>query len=790
MALSQSELDEMDQISGLSEQEFNDMDNIANGIEQPQEPIKAGISVDITPSGIYKGSQNVVGSAIAAPFVAKKDNISVKDAFNQNMDKVREWRKENPTPFQDFAVDTAAYSLIPASRAAGLPGFVSNVARFGALPGALEGLKNGIGDSVKGALGGSAIVGGIQAALPPVMQGVGRGLQKITENPNVQRNLAKTIEILTSVPEKFSKTAIGKELAGNSLFKGKFNPETAYQGVERKLRTAKGMLPNKQQYQKQYKDLGNKVREKLSKTVKPESYYNEQLYNQGQKALDNIQNLDKKMAEKVAEAVENLPSDVSYSAKDLKQIVDDVYNSYSVSGNKTYNPAFNNGGDKTYQEIIDLIENKKGDYTGDFKKAIDELKYPNGKYDMVTNRYKNQYHAKQAKNLNNDIVTANRRFNNEILGNLKQNPGWVTDPKKIEALENQISSYSVPEEYQQEMFNKLYEAINKGELLENRLSPKEMVDLYRTIGEKPNWEALNEKTKNEILEKIYNRFSGLTKELSPELKEANDFYSKYMQLKKNTGGLNPSTIAGKLKNYGSDSQILAGTDKALRDINSLLPEEQRFLGNVEKLNNQLSAQNQLSKNLPESVLNDLSKYQNAPLAVQNELEKFAPEEINILRDIMDRQATQNDILKTISGQAYERNPRLLSNRNDLKAEEALNYLQENSGINFMNDLEEIRAREALEKWFPGQGGGSGTGQGFGNLLRTAIIGGAPTTAALTGNLGALAGLALVSPKFTGQNLIKGLGNLNKLGKNLINLDEVYGNVARRVVPASLIAPWE
>ena len=75
------------------------------------------------------------------------------------------------------------------------------------------------------------------------------------------------------------------------------------------------------------------------------------------------------------------------------------------------------------------------------------------------------------------------------------------------------------------------------------------------------------------------------------------------------------------------------------------------------------------------------------------------------------------------------------------------------------------AKAFIQQYFPGQGGGSGSSQGFGNLLRTALIGGSPTAAVVTGNPAALAGLALVSPKIMAKGTIKNIGKLNNFAKN-------------------------
>ena len=661
----------------------SDVDEVAAQLNsqlptQTKQQPKQNKGMDITPSGIVKKIDKVgenIGAALAAPIVANINKTSVQDAFNKNIKKINEYNKQKASPMRDFAVDTAGYSLIPASRATGLPGFVSNVVRFGALPGALEGLKNGVGDSIKGALGGSAVAGGIQAALPPLARGVGKGFQKIAENPNVQKGVAKTVEVLTSVPEKLANRAIQSELAGQSLLKGKFNPETAYQGIERKLRTAKGTLPTKQQYQKQYKEIGNQVRQKLNNNTVNESVFDEQIAKLGQKATNGLEFLKTDAENKLMNVLEALDNKIA-GTNNVKNAVDGIINQFGKGG--VYNSAI----EEAPQVVgyLDEALSKDGLTLRDLHRIKERL------YDLG-------YQA----------------------DNLKQG----TAAKVARGTAGQINNY--------------------------------------------------------------------LRSVAPEYIQPNETYATIVNLEKELGGLNKNTIGGKLKNYGDSSQILSGFKDKLQRLNNILPDEMKFLDEVQNINSKRLAQEQLTSNLPESILNDISKHQNAPLEVQNTLERFAPDELNAFRNIYDKQTTQNDIMKTIAGQQYERNPRLLANRNDLKAEEALEYLQEQSGIKFMDELENLRAREALEKWFPGQGGGSGSEQGFGNLLRTSIIGGAPTAALLTHNPAAVLGLGLVSPKITGQGLIKGLGNLRNIGNKLINADGFVGNVARRVLPAATVS---
>ena len=138
----------------------------------------------------------------------------------------------------------------------------------------------------------------------------------------------------------------------------------------------------------------------------------------------------------------------------------------------------------------------------------------------------------------------------------------------------------------------------------------------------------------------------------------------------------------------------------------------------------------------------------------------------------------NEINNAIT-QKYLDNARPLADKSSIRFENAINALQKRTGINFANDLKDIRAREALEKFFPGQGGGSGSSQGFGNLLRTALIGGSPTAAVLTGNPVALSGLLAVSPKIMAKGTIKNIGKLKDVSEKAVTgaYDEIINRLS-------------
>ena len=255
-----------------------------------------------------------------------------------------------------------------------------------------------------------------------------------------------------------------------------------------------------------------------------------------------------------------------------------------------------------------------------------------------------------------------------------------------------------------------------------------------------------------------------------------------------------------VQNFLQDN-IKQGVLNNISKYDSLLPNQQELLkylapdeiARYKDLSLRQGIESNLNSQLGESILNDISKYNKAPYEVQSTLENFAPDQVAAFQKLSNEENNINNILNTI-GKQYERNPRLLANRTDEAFETALNDLQAKSGVNFMDDLQSIRAREAFENWFPGQGGGSGSSQGFGNLLRTSIIGGTPTAALLTHNPLTLAGLASVSPKLMGKSSIQNLGRLNNLANKLEPLenallkwrDSVPAEILRKLTPAAVM----
>lgn len=552
-------------------------------------------NIDLTPSGLAKGVALNGLSALGAPLYAIANKKSLPQAFNdvKNQyieseaafnDKYPEYKKSQDR--RDRAFDFGVYALLPGSKGGGLAKQALNTAAQGGLIAGAESTKNnGLGTQN---LVDAGIGVGIGGALPPVFRGSGMIAGKIANNPAVQNFTGKTLEALTSVPKKYIDRALKAELGGKSILGGKFNPETAYQPVEQKLRQALNMLPSKETYAKRYSDLAKRAKE----------------------------GIDKKLLEKNVElntVIKNMPESAS-DISALRESIDEGLNKFQF---------------------------------GDVNPALEEA-------GGVINNAKRQ------------------------LG-FGDNTNSKVSPATLHGIKEQL--------YDRANFN--------GDMFGN----------YGNSGIKSVAQDINQYLRNQ----------------NPAYAGINDELKLLNSVKYDLGGpagINQNTLAGKLKGIGSEANTLSNMDDRLRNLNTLLDDEYKFYNDAA----------------------NLAKTQNA----QKELEQL------------------------VGGRQLQRNPRLLGNINDIARQQALEDLQAQTGVNFMDELENIQAREALDRLFPGQGGGSGSAQGFGNLLRTSIIGGAPTAAAITHNPIALAGLGLISPKITGQGTIRAFGALNNLGNMEVN----------------------
>ena len=327
--------------------------------------------------------------------------------------------------------------------------------------------------------------------------------------------------------------------------------------------------------------------------------------------------------------------------------------------------------------------------------------------------------------LDEAVVDVGQQYN-KILNNVAKNPNSANMTEGLNQVDNITNG--LDDILREEFLSKYANDLDNIENIKNsKIKPIDLHNIKETLYDMANYETEGG-IRNDVLKATANQVNNFLRSKFPQYKAPNDMYSLIMDVERGLDGAN--TIAGKIKGIGSEGNLLSGLDERLKNIDTLLPSENKFYNQAK----------------------DLIKSEN---------------EINAIRGAI--------------GQQYERNPRLLANRTDEAFETAINDLQRKTGVNFMDELQKIRAREAFEKWFPGQGGGSGSSQGFGNLLRTAIIGGTPTAAALTQNPVALLGLGAVSPKFAGKATIQNLGKLQQAAQGWQNL--VPEDIQKLLTPA-------
>lgn len=494
---------------------------------------KENKGIDLTPSGIGR----TMATATVAPFYAAKKGQKVSDAYNEIQGKLAQTPK---TGFEK-TLDVAATFALPQTKilqAGRLAPLVNNLvtgAYQGGLIGGIQGLQEGKG--LEGAAGGAGIGATLTAGIPIV----GKVAQK-------------GFELLPQTGSLFAKTL------------GRIQPET------------------------------------LKRAVQPDSVALDLTRDEAQNLLMNTteglrNNYNQILADKgnvVGRLLQDLPESTKFKADDIIQDYDKIFDNYSLSKNENLNPAIR-ATKKEMQDIEGMLYGDDFDRVGQFKQDLDELKFPNGKLETQANKYKNRYYSKTLNSLNNDIVIANRRFNDEILGNLKQHPEWLNDPKKIEMLENHIAKYSVPEEYMYELYNKFYDAVGKGSVLNkgnNLVSPKELYDINKNVSNMVRWDVPDSITKNDVLEQIYGQNAERISNLSPQLKEANKVYSDLMDFQKNEGIrniLNNSnkidTASSALRNYNS-TVTKGNTNRNIQDLEKLMVNEgyAPFLNNIDDVN--------------------------------------------------------------------------------------------------------------------------------------------------------------------------------------------------------------
>lgn len=262
--------------------------------ETPKKAESKGI--DLTPSGMVKKATSYPAAALRAALKGEDFNTALD---NTN----RIYNEFKPAKgLGDLAFDLGVYSKLPMLRTAGGAGKAAQLGRFagnaaiqGGVPGALESLKRE-GDAATGAGVGT----GIAAALQTIPY-IGRGIGKVG---------GKALE-----------------LTGRA---GQIKPETLKQVIKPES-TALEMTSD---------DAGNA------------------LIDVTKKVREGYGNLLKSAGEKVGAAIDNLPKTNGMPINELKYLLDDIYDSFSLSGDRATNRAYDQASE-LYDDIVSRLENAK-----------------------------------------------------------------------------------------------------------------------------------------------------------------------------------------------------------------------------------------------------------------------------------------------------------------------------------------------------------------------------------------------------------------------------------------------
>lgn len=656
-------------------------------------------SVNLTPSGLINSISGNLAAGVTSPVRALKDRIPLNEAYKLEQEAIKDIA--NNQNAKNFATDMVGYASLPVVNAIrGVKG--ANILNTGltglyqgGLTGGLESLKE------KGDLSGTGTGAGIGVTLSAGLPAITGKVRQVIETPQFKNAVGSSLEALTSVPKKFVNTALDRELSGTSIFEGKFDPEKAYIPIERKLREAKSMLPTKEQYAEQF----NKI---------------------GQKAIEGLDIAKSRAGAEIQEVLSKLPKE-KIDVSGLKNAVNTEIKSYAQGGE--FNPALEKAG-REIQRVNELLNPELANVGNEtiqkhiLKNTAKNLQFDVPKNNVTKHTVKNNVFSRIYNTPEEQAFIDTYTEANNIIKEISKNPEIITSPELMAQYENRLARYTsqLPDESAQnevwknyfdvvksaDDYNKIGEAVPTGK---SELQPIDIHNIKESLYDTANYETPGG-IKNRVLKGIANQFNNFLRRNSDDYAKVNDRYSLLRDVEKELGGnqgVSASTIGSKLQNIGSSSNLVSGLDSRLKNVDTLLDKQYKFY--------------------------------------------------NEAKDLVDTVNKQDEMLRLIGSANYERNPRLLGNITDEAREMALQDLQKQTGVNFMNELDEIRAREALERFFPGQGGGSGSAQGFGNLLRTSIIGGAPTAAAITQNPTALLGLLSVSPKFAGQGTIKNIGAL-------------------------------
>jgi hypothetical protein len=737
-------------------------------------------NVDLTPSGISKGIAENILAGVAAPFSAIKNKKSLPQAFSDfkaNIrNKTRKYEELPSTKFLNNLENFAAYSALPVVKG-GLGAQTLNAAAQGGLIAGLESTKNnGLNSQNLTDAGIGATIG---AALPPVLRGSGIVAGKVVNSEPFKNATGRILEGLTSVPKTYIDLALTVTLAGKNFFEGKFNKDTAYIPVERKLRTALDKLPSKEDYAGMYSNLAKKAKAGIDKKLLEKNVeLNNVIRNMPESASDisglraNIdEGLNKFQFGDVNPALEEAGGVINNAKKNLGfQTQEEINQNLLNYANKYKNDiglgtldkegeeiAFNilaqaTGKNKNWlksqlkavapkmptekrqefiQELLEHTDDKIENFDPVWAERFPELNWQNLQetadggetvarkmFDRIMGRNFSKTFANPTEQMFNE---ADVNYSN-LLDNLVKNPnetGYINAVSELENIAQNMDDYS-----KNLYFERLIDDYNNIQNIVNpKIQPATLHGVKEMLYDRANFGADNfGNYGNSGIKSVASDINSYLRQQNPNYAGINDELKLLNSVKNDIGGpagINPNTLSTKLKGIGSEANTLSNMDDKLKSLDTLIDNEYKFY--------------------------------------------------NDAKTIAEEQAAQQEMLNLIGANQKLRNPRLLDNITDEGRLNALSRLQSKTGVNFMDELEAVRAREALENLLPGQGGGSGSAQGYGNLVRGAIAGGSTIGGAVAAhNPLALLGILAFSPKFMAKGAIKNMGLINNLSQREVN----------------------
>lgn len=527
-----------------------------------------------------------------------------------------------------------------------------------ALVKALMGIKENPGEFVTYDLIPNLLGGGGAVFAPKLLAGTARGIGK-----GVVSNIS---EPLAGIPKDLTLHALEKELAGNSLFKGKFNEATAYNPVSQKMNAA-------------YRDL-----------FTPEQTF-----------------IDKLKA---------IPENLSIQAKKLGQKAKTIANKNLV-GESNFNIMFKGLSDRL-NKGIDFIEREAGEAVKKEADALGKSKIDPidpQELNQIINSVKKEFSA-YGSELNTAEEAANiskiQNWIKKAAGEKQQNLILDANGKPYKTQSAKVSAGSVHNLKQliQGMAN--YTAENS--TIANRFY-KELADKYNNLLRAKSSEYAKV---NDAFKEIQELKSSLPSKAQLPEKMAN-FNSARTFLSGNQDILKQAD-----KILPNDYKFADDLQKAL----SLQEKENLFIGNLKESvfndiskykNAPLDVQNafeQLNKMSPDDMLGQFSRAEKEKL-FKEMLLKGTQENEQALKNSLDNAIFRNPAIiknpnkgNTIPGK--------------LSPEEAFTLLNETASTEnkFMPLLDDIYTRSAFESYMPARGYTTGGGiQGIGNIVRAALL---------------------------------------------------------------------